>query len=115
MTPEEIEETIDYLLDEVLSTSVIVAGFSLTVRTKYSMGEIRLVVTTSDGSLLSNLIFSQLFPPRVIGAAKRYRFDEKLKDDPVEYRRVYEELKVEAALLVIVRISVHLVWFRTPS
>jgi len=45
----------------------------------------------------------QLFTPNVIEAAERYRFDEELKNDPVEYQRVYEELKIEAALLVIVR------------
>ena len=44
----------------------------------------------------------QIFPPRVIEAAKRYRFDEKLRDDPVEYQKIYEELKIEAALLVVV-------------
>ena len=30
MTPEEIEETIDYLLNEVLSRSVAIVDFSLT-------------------------------------------------------------------------------------
>ena len=50
----------------------------------------------------------QIFPPRVIEIAKRYRFDEKLRDDPVECQKIYEELRVEAALLVIVRISTSL-------
>ena len=31
-----------------------------------------------------------------------------MKNDPIEYQRIYEELKVEAALLVIVCISVPL-------
>jgi len=48
----------------------------------------------------------QLFPPHVIKAAERYRFDKELKDDPVEYQRIYEEFKIEAALVVIVRISI---------
>jgi hypothetical protein len=48
----------------------------------------------------------QIFPPRVIEAAKRYRFDEKLRDDPVEYQKIYEELKIEAALLVTVCVSI---------
>jgi len=55
----------------------------------------------------------QLFPPHVIGAAKRFRFDEQLKNDPVEYQKVYEELKIEAALLTIVRISIRLSQSRT--
>ena len=59
--------------------------------------------------------FFQIFPPHVIEAAKRYRFDEKLMDDPDEYQRIYEELKVEAALLVIVGISALLALFRTLS
>ena len=32
-----------------------------------------------------------------------------------EYQRIYEELKVEAALLVIVRASIHLARVRTLS
>ena len=54
----------------------------------------------------------QFFPPGVIKAAKRYRFDEELRDDPVEYQKIYEELKVKAALLVIVCIFVPLAPFR---
>ena len=42
------------------------------------------------------------FPPRVLEAANRYKYEETLKNDPVEYQRIYEELKVEAALVVIV-------------
>jgi len=30
MSPEEVEETIDYLLNEVLSPRVVIGGFSLT-------------------------------------------------------------------------------------
>ena len=43
MTPEEIEETIDYLLNEVLSSSAVTADFSLTSRIEFSMGKILLV------------------------------------------------------------------------
>ena len=42
------------------------------------------------------------FPPRVLEAANRYKYDETLKSDKIEYQRIYEELKVEAALVVIV-------------
>ena len=42
------------------------------------------------------------FPPRVLDAANRYKYDEALKNDPIEYQRIYEELRVEAALIVIV-------------
>ncbi|KAJ7465786.1 OPT-domain-containing protein [Mycena galericulata] len=41
------------------------------------------------------------FPPAVIEAARRYLFDEDLKQNPHEYQHVYEELKVEAAMMVI--------------
>jgi len=45
MTPEEIEETIDYLLDEVLPPSVITVDLWLMSRIEYSMGRILLVTT----------------------------------------------------------------------
>ena len=110
MTSEEIEETIDYLLNEVLSSSTVVVDSSLIFRIERSMGKILLVFTAPDESLRSNLIGFpvKFFPPGVINAAKRYRFDEELKNDRIEYQRIYEELKVEAALLVIVCISVPL-------
>ena len=43
MTPEETEETIDYILNEVLSPSAITAGSSLMSRFEYSMRMIWLV------------------------------------------------------------------------
>ena len=58
---------------------------------------------------------SQNFPPRVIEAAKRYRSEEGLRNDPVEYQKIYEELKIQAALLVIVCISTPRIRFRTLS
>ena len=44
MTPEEIEETIDYILDEVFSSSVAIVKSSLTFRIECSMEKILLVV-----------------------------------------------------------------------
>jgi len=41
------------------------------------------------------------FPIPVLAAAKRYLFDEELKQNPVEYQHVYDELKVEAAMIKI--------------
>ncbi|KAJ7488401.1 OPT-domain-containing protein [Mycena latifolia] len=41
------------------------------------------------------------FPPAVLAAAHRYLFDEDLKQNPAEFQHVYEELKVEAALIAI--------------
>ncbi|KAJ6571281.1 OPT-domain-containing protein [Mycena capillaripes] len=41
------------------------------------------------------------FPPAVLTAARRYLFDEDLKQNPAEYQHIYEELKVEAALIII--------------
>ena len=34
---------------------------------------------------------------------RRYLYDADLKQDPAAYKHIYEELKVEAALLVVVR------------
>ena len=106
MTPEEIEETIDYIINEVLSSFVITTDFSLTYRIGYSMGETLLVtIWHLIGSVVDlHCLAFQIFPPHVIEAARRYRFDEKVKNDLVEHRRIYEELKVEATLLVTVRI-----------
>jgi len=44
MAPEEIEETIDYLLNEVLSFPVVTVDFSLTFWIR-STGKILLVIT----------------------------------------------------------------------
>lgn len=56
MTSEEIEETIDYLLNEVLSSSTVVVDSSLIFRIERSIGKILLVFTAPDESLRSNLI-----------------------------------------------------------
>ena len=106
MTPEEIEETIDHILNEVLPSSVFTADFLLTPRNEYSMGKIQLVTTRHlvDSTIDPLCLPFQIFPTHVLEAARRYRFDEKTKNDLVEHQRIYEELKVEAALLVIVRI-----------
>jgi len=45
---------------------------------------------------------SQNFPPRVLELCRQYKFDEELRNDPIEYQRVYQELKVEAALIMVV-------------
>ena len=58
MTPEEIEETINYLLDEVLSSSAVTADLWLTSRIEYSMGRILLVAhLTSDGLCDRTILF----------------------------------------------------------
>jgi hypothetical protein len=31
-----------------------------------------------------------------------YKYDEELRSDPAEFQRVYEELKIEAALIMVV-------------
>ncbi|KAJ7083916.1 OPT-domain-containing protein [Mycena crocata] len=41
------------------------------------------------------------FPAAVLAAARRYLFDEDLKQNPTEYQHLYEELKVEAAMINI--------------
>ncbi|KAF7303999.1 OPT-domain-containing protein [Mycena indigotica] len=41
------------------------------------------------------------FPPAVIAAARRYIEDDQLKENPEQYRKLYEELKVEAAMIKI--------------
>ncbi|KAJ6518530.1 OPT-domain-containing protein [Mycena vulgaris] len=41
------------------------------------------------------------FPPAVVAAIKLYLHDEELKKNPVEFQHIYEELKVEAALIFV--------------
>ncbi|KAJ7741785.1 OPT-domain-containing protein [Mycena maculata] len=41
------------------------------------------------------------FPPHVLAAARRYLYDDDLKQNQKEYLHVYEELKVEAAMMAI--------------
>lgn len=45
---------------------------------------------------------SQNFPPRVLELCRQYKFDEELRNDPIEFQRIYQELKVEAALIMVV-------------
>ncbi|KAJ6599741.1 OPT-domain-containing protein [Mycena vulgaris] len=41
------------------------------------------------------------FPPAVLDAANRYLYDPDLRENAAEYQRLYDELKVEAAMMVI--------------
>ncbi|KAJ7203968.1 OPT-domain-containing protein [Mycena rebaudengoi] len=41
------------------------------------------------------------FPPAVLAAAHRYLYDPDLKQNATEYQHVYDELKVEAAMILI--------------
>jgi hypothetical protein len=34
-----------------------------------------------------------------------YKYDEELRNDPVESQRVYEELKIEAALIIVLSLK----------
>ena len=50
-------------------------------------------------------MISQNFPPRVLETCRLYKYDQELRNDSVEFRRVYEELKIEAALIMIVSLK----------
>lgn len=58
--------------------------------------------TLEHESALNDL---QNFPPRVIEACWQYKYDEELRDDPTEHQRIYEELRIEAALVTIVSVK----------
>jgi hypothetical protein len=47
----------------------------------------------------------QNFPRRVLETSRLYKYDEGLRNDPVEFQRVYEELKIEAALIIVVSLE----------
>ena len=84
MTPEETEEVIDHILEEVRPHSA----------SRKPIPDIAIFFLFQHGK-------DPNFPPRVLEAANRYRFDETLRNDPLEYQRVYEELRIEAALVVV--------------
>ena len=48
---------------------------------------------------------SQNFPRRVLETCRLYKYDEELRNDPVESQRIYEELKIEAALIMVVSLK----------
>ena len=60
-----------------------------------------------DGHLNLNHVstISQNFPPRVIEACWDYRYDEELRSEPAELQRIYDELRIEAALITIVSVN----------
>ena len=45
MTPDEVEETVDHILNEVISLSITIADFSFTFGIEHSTGETLSVVT----------------------------------------------------------------------
>lgn len=51
MTSEEIEETIDYILNEVFSSSVVAADCSLIFQAEHSMGTILSVIILHPAGL----------------------------------------------------------------
>jgi predicted RNA methylase len=50
-------------------------------------------------------MISQNFPRRLLETCRLYKYDEELRNDDVEFQRVYEELKFEAALIMVVSLK----------
>ena len=50
-------------------------------------------------------MISQNFPRRVLEICRLYKYDVELRNNPIELQRVYEELRIEAALIVVVRLE----------
>ncbi|KAJ7203881.1 OPT-domain-containing protein [Mycena pura] len=80
MSAEEIENTIRRIVDEhgddPVGSPVILSGHMLSFNI-------------------------QNFPAHVLAAAKRYLFDEDVKQNASEHQHVYDELKIEAAMIKI--------------
>ena len=107
MTPDEVEEGIDHIRNEVISLSIAIADFSFTFWIEHSIGMILFVDICHMTGIHDRTIFlSNSSPPRIIEAAERYRSDEELRNDPPESQRIYEELKVEVTLLKVVCFSI---------
>jgi hypothetical protein len=48
---------------------------------------------------------SQNFPRRVLETCRLYKYDRELRNDSVEFQRVHQELKIEAALIMVVSLK----------
>jgi hypothetical protein len=47
-------------------------------------------------------MISQNFPRRVLETCRLYKYDDELRNDPDEFQRLHQELKIEAALIMVV-------------
>jgi hypothetical protein len=54
-------------------------------------------------------VIPQNFPRRVLETCRLYKHDQELRNDRVEFQRVYEELKIEAALIKVVSLELILI------
>ncbi|KAK0448152.1 OPT-domain-containing protein [Armillaria borealis] len=41
------------------------------------------------------------FPARALELSRRYLFDEDIRDDPVAFQKLYDEVKIEAAMVIV--------------
>jgi len=103
MSAEDVDEMIDHILVEV-GLFVSYCDRTTTDKSTNSMARTLLVSLSAEESVPA-LTISQNFPPRVLEACTRYKYDEELRNDPIEYQRIYQELRVEAALVLVVSFS----------
>ncbi|KAJ6623242.1 OPT oligopeptide transporter protein-domain-containing protein [Mycena sp. CBHHK59/15] len=89
----EIEPVPDYILDA--------AEYAQTMSAVEIEDTIRRIVDEHDDDPVSGALSIDNFLTTVLTAAKCYLFDEDLKQNPAEYQHVYDELKVEAAMIKI--------------
>jgi hypothetical protein len=106
MSAEAVDEVIDHILAEV-SLSVSYHDRTMADAPVNSMAT-TLSVSWCTQEPMPVLKISQNFPRRVLETCKLYKYDQELKTDPVEFQRVYEELRVEAALIMVVSLKLNL-------
>jgi hypothetical protein len=103
MSADDVNEVIDYILAEV-SLSVSYHDRTTPDASINSTG-MTLLVSSCIQEPTPVLTISQNFPRRVLETCRLYEYDKELRNDPVEFQRVYEELKIEAALIMVVSLK----------
>jgi hypothetical protein len=103
MSAEDVDEMIDYILAEVnLSVSYHDRTMAYAPINSMAMTPSVSLCIQEPMPVLNN---SQNFPRRVLETCRLYKYDQELRNDPVESQRVYEELKIEAALIMVVSLK----------
>jgi hypothetical protein len=106
MSAEDVDEVIDRILaEESLSVSY---HDRTTADAPVNSTAMTPSVSSCTQEPMPVLTISQNFPRRVLETCRLYKYDQELKTDPVEFQRVYEELRVEAALIVVVSLKLNL-------
>lgn len=103
MSAEDIEDVIDHILAEVRFFVSCYGRTMADTSANSTTKTLSVSLYTSEPAPYSMML--QNFPPRILEACRQYKYDEGVKNDPIEYQRIYQELRIEAALVVVVSVE----------